>query len=48
MLMMEPALLGIDKPPRHRLRDEIGRAHVEAEDEIEIVDLHIDKRRWAD
>ena len=45
MLMMEPDFLAF-KPPCHRLRQEIGRAHVQAEHEIEILDLHINKRRW--
>ena len=38
-------MLGLDQPPRHRLRDEIGRAHVQPHHEIEVLDLHIDKRR---
>ena len=33
MLMIEPAALGLDQPSRHRLRDEIGGAHVQRHDE---------------
>ena len=36
-------LLGFDQPARHRLRDEIGRAHVERKDRVEILDFDVDE-----
>ena len=47
MLTIEPGLLGLDQPPRHRLRHEIGRAHVEREHEVEVLELDVDERGRA-
>jgi hypothetical protein len=38
-------LLGFDQLARHRLRHEIGGADVEPEDEVEVLNLHVDERR---
>ena len=45
MLMIEPGCFASIRRARHRLRHEKGGAHVEREDEVEILDLHVDERR---
>ena len=39
--MIEPGCFGLDQPARHRLRDEIGGAHVEAHDRVEVLDRDV-------
>ena len=39
--MIEPGALGLDQPPRHRLRHEEGGAHVEPHDDVEVLDRDV-------
>ena len=45
--MMEPGWLRLDEAARHGLGDEIGSAHVEAHDGVEVVDGDVEQRLWA-
>ena len=41
---MEPGCFGRDQPARHGLGDEVGRAHVEAHDGVEVLDGDVEQQ----